>query len=145
MAKQETAYEVPGQLKAAMIEFAIVEEMLGGGDDDLAKARVEFERLAEPYKDRLAAAREFITAHLLEIEHSVAHESVKATFRKGHERVSWNGKELDSLCLKNPALLEMLGSARRVSPVKPSISVKWDSTWVADAGKNGDLDDEPPF
>jgi hypothetical protein len=145
MAKQEEGFEISGPLEAAMVLFAAASSDLGGGDEELAKARVEFERLAEPYKDRLKSASEFIKAHLLEIEHTVSHESVKATFRKGHERVSWNGKELDSLCLKNPALLEMLGSARKISPVKPSISVKWDPTWVADVGKNGTGDDDPPF
>jgi hypothetical protein len=145
MSDKNTGFDAPAPLKAALIEFAVVEEMLSGGDGKLANARMEFDRLARPYKARLKSASEFIKAHLLEIEHTVSHESVKATFRKGHERVSWNGKELDSLCMKNPALLEMLGSARKVSPVKPSISVKWDPTWTADVGKNGTGDDDPPF
>lgn len=76
-----------------------------------------------PYRTKLAETEEYIKAQALEIATSFEHAGIKVSYRKGYERITWTSKEMDNICLKNPALLSVLAPARKVTPVDPSVSI----------------------
>lgn len=93
---------------------------LQGRMDDLQK---ELTKAQEPYQTKLNETEEYIKVQALEIATSFEHMGVKVSYRKGYERVTWVRKKMDDICLKNPALLDLLAPARKITPVDPSVSI----------------------
>lgn len=151
---------VPEPLQKALQKYgSVMIEM--GVDPELAKAQVAIDKAQEivdharsvlidleaPYMSLIGEFEMFIEGHVLELESSAQVGPAKATFTKAHERVSYDRKSIEKICLENPALNSMLSPARKVTPVDARVSVKFDASLaVADTGKNGTAgEDDLPF
>ena len=64
--------------------------------------------------------REFITQKVLEAETSFSTPTATATYRKPSTRTSWDNSALVGYMAAHPELQQF----RKVSPVKPSVSIK---------------------
>lgn len=130
--------EITGNLKAAMEEYGsviddsdndpeVVAAMKTYNDkfEEMEKAQQMVYMLQKPHNDKINELAEYIKAQVMEHGSSVSHAGVDAKHRKGYERVTWNNKEMTSLCMKNPALLDLLASARKVSEVDPSVKISY--------------------
>jgi len=122
---------VPGNLQEAMQKWQEV-YFNKAGDKEISKLgdeinllKVRLDRACEPFNTELQELEEYIKAQVMELGQSIEHSGVKAAHRKGHERVSWNNKEMSSILLSNPNLAPIFTPARKVTEVKPSVSVKW--------------------
>ena len=107
-----------GDLKVEALRYDI--SSLQVRMDDLQK---ELTKAQEPYLTKLDETEEYIKVQALEIGTSFEHAGVKVSYRKGYERVTWVRKKMDDICLKNPALLDLLAPARKITPVDPSVTV----------------------
>ena len=101
----------------------VVREEIDSLQERLTDLLRELEEINKPYKIKLSEIEEYIKAHALEIATSFEHMGVKVSYRKGYERITWTSKEMDSICLKNPALLSVLAPARKVTLVDPRVSI----------------------
>lgn len=107
----------------------------------VAKAEGVVADLEAPYMSLIGEFETFIIGHVLELGSSAQVGPAKATFTKSHDRVSYDRKSIEKICLENPALNSMLSPARKVTPVDARVSVKFDASLaVADVG-----DDDIPF
>ena len=75
----------------------------------LAGISKDVESLQAEVKDALDIALTELGAEYIE------GQAGKVMRTAGGERVTWDSKTLDALCLKNPILLEMIGSARKTT------------------------------
>lgn len=107
-----------GDAKAKVVRDEI--DSLQERMDDLRKELTEAQ---EPYQAKLDETSEYIKIQALEIATSFEHMGVKVSYRKGYERITWVRKKMDDICLKNPALLDLLAPARKITPVDPSVSI----------------------
>ena len=129
---------IPENLKEAMKQHAVNHELL---DMDLAIHQrnlekdkllekvnaldIEIEKLSEPYLLNISETEGYIKAQVLELGTSVEHMGVKVSHRTGHERISWNNKKMSSILLSNPNLAPIFTPARKVTDIKPSVTVKY--------------------
>lgn len=90
---------------------------------ELEEAEIRGNLARARFQNRIEELEEYIKAHALEIATSFEHMGVKVSYRKGYERITWVRKKMDELCLKNPALLDLLAPARKITPVDPSVSI----------------------
>lgn len=150
---------VPEPLQKALQSYgSVMIEM--GVDPDLAEAQATIDKaqvviddarkvlanLEVPYMNLIGEYEKFIKGHTLELGSSAQVGPAKATFTKAHERVSYDRKSIEKICLENPALNSMLSPARKVTPVDARVSVKFDASLAAaDVGKNGEGEDDVPF
>ena len=91
-------------------------------DKNLITMMEEYERLYRenlPVAERLESIKQAIKDIVGQGEESISHRGVKATFRKAHERVFWDGKGLDGYAVSDPKLLAF----RSVREYKASVSV----------------------
>lgn len=101
----------------------VVRDEIDSLQERMNNLRKELTEIEEPYRKSLEETEEYIKAHALEIGQSFEHMGVKVSYRKGYERITWTRKVMDDLCLKNPALLDLLSPARKITPVDPSVSI----------------------
>ena len=81
---------------------------------------VRLQEASQPFDDRLAELEKLITATALELGRSHEAHGVKVGYRKGYERVNWDGKALDGYMAAHPEITPF----RSVTMVKPSVSIK---------------------
>lgn len=130
--------ELGGNLLAAMEKYArqinqaalnpaivIAKKLYDDKYEEMIAAQEVVDKLEKPYKEKADELEEYIIAQVLELGLSAKHAGVEAKHRKGYERVTWNNKEMTSLCMKNPALLDLLASARKVTDVDPSVKISY--------------------
>ncbi len=130
--------EIPENLKEAMKTYAVNHELIEQDlsillrktkrDDLLEEVNaidLEIEKLSEPYLSKIKETEDYIKAQVLEVGKSVEFIGVKVSHRKGHERISWNNKQMSSILLSNPNLAPIFTPARKVTDVKPSVTVKY--------------------
>ena len=102
--------------KMAMDAITSLQEQLTSLSANLTKAQA-------PYRTKLQGIADYINVQALEIATSFEHAGVKVSYRKGYERITWVRKKMDDICLKNPALLDLLAPARKITPVDPGVSI----------------------
>ena len=102
--------------KVVKDEIDSLKERMDGLEKELAE-------IEEPYKKKLDEIEGYVKIQALEISTSFEHAGVKVSYRKGYERITWTSKEMDNICLKNPALLSLLAPARKITLVDPSVSI----------------------
>lgn len=130
--------EIPENLKEAMEQFARVHQAMETNlkiiarrkEFDVAREAMNIASAAlleaeEPLQKQIDELEEYIRAQVLELGFSTSHAGVEAKHRKGYERTTWNNKEMTKLCMSNPALLELLAPARKVSEVSPSVTINY--------------------
>lgn len=137
--KEGNMTEIPDNLKAAMKQYDSISRKLDndpvtrslwaemeaiGRQADAIEAQIT--DIEAPHREQLSQLEDYIKAQVLELGASCEHAGVTARHRKGYERTTWNNKEMTSLCMKNPALLDLLGSARKVSEVEPSVTISYE-------------------
>ena len=129
---------IPENLKQAMKTYAVNHELIEQDlkliqlnmklDDLLEKVNalnLEIEKESEPYLSAIRENEEYIKAQVLELDRSVEFVGVKVSHRKAHERISWNNNAMSSILLLNPNLAPIFTPARKVTDVKPSVTVKY--------------------
>ena len=107
-----------GDLKVDALRYDI--SSLQGRMDDLQK---ELTKAQEPYRIKLNETEKYIKVQALEIGTSFEHMGVKVSYVSGYDKVTWTKKDLDELCLQNPAVLSVLAPARKITPVDPRVSI----------------------
>lgn len=130
--------DIPDNLMAMMENYAIVSATMAV-DPKVIEASLAVENaknnliimeeaLAEakkPHTDELNSLADYIKGQVLELERSLSYKGVEVKHRSAHERVSWNNKEMTKLCMSNPALLDILSPARKVTQVKASVKISY--------------------
>jgi hypothetical protein len=113
--------KIPDQLREALRTYAAVQmEILE--DTNVKAARTRLTNAMAIYEERVKTAADYIKAHVLELEESVSIYGVTVNHRKEHPKVSWISAELNELFKENE---DLLGSARKTTIVKPSVSLKF--------------------
>ncbi len=128
--------DIPENLKSAMEQYSKINADLEN-DQVLKQAQFEydytvteakrkldkFHERREQYLVRLLRIEDYIKAQVMELGHSVLHCGVKAQHRSGYERISWDNKHMTKILMDNPALLTTFKPARKVTEVRPSVTV----------------------
>lgn len=130
--------EITGNLQAAMKQYAEAFEAMEKDPAIVAatmnydtyfaqmlEAQEACEKLRATYGSKLDELEAYIIAQVLEHGSSVSHAGVDAKHRSAYTRVTWNNKVMTELCMKNPALLDVLASARNTKEVDPSVKVNY--------------------
>lgn len=131
--------EIPGNLKAAMEAYistaadmnlnpVVIECRLKveNAMRALEVAQSTLNDAEQSYRDRMREKEDYIIAQVLELGTSIAHYGVTAKHRNGYERVTWDNKKMTSICMANPALLDLLAPARKVTDVAPSVKISYE-------------------
>jgi len=100
-----------------------IKDAIASIQDQLTSLQTDLSTIQSPYRTTLYEIEDYVRVQALEIGTSFEHAGVKVSYRKGYERITWTSKEMDDICLKNPALLSVLAPARKVTPVNPSVSI----------------------
>lgn len=100
-----------------------IKDAIASIQDQLTSLQTDLSTIQSPYRTTLYEIEDYVRVQALEIATSFEHAGVKVSYRKGYERITWTSKEMDDICLKNPALLSVLAPARKVTPVNPSVSI----------------------
>lgn len=128
--------DIPKNLKAAMEAYAKVHADYAN-DGALKQAQLEYDialeaaqrilksvdPIRESYDLEIAKLEDYIKAQVMELGHSVLHSGVKASHRSGYERITWDNQYMTKILMDNPALLPTFKPARKVTEVKPSVTV----------------------
>jgi len=85
-------------------------------EESLKPIQNEIDFLRKPLNDLADAIKEAVLAE----GRSVEGHGIKASYRRGYTRTSWDGKLLDGFAMAHPEIL----AARKESTIKPSASVK---------------------
>ena len=123
--------DIPENLTKAMTRYREVvlekaaDKEISKIGDQINVLSAQLDKVCESYDQEKAELEEYIKAQVLELEHSVDHDGVKASHRKAHERITWDNKMMGSILLSNPNLAPIFGPARKVTQIKASVSVKW--------------------
>ncbi len=131
--------EIPDNLKSAMEQYANVNvELENDADLQLLQASIDsllievnsielkIKELIEPQDKKLKDLDEYIRAQVMEFEGTAKHAGVKAAYRKAYDRETWQGKKMTKILLDNPSLVPIFTPARKVTPVKASISISYE-------------------
>ena len=96
-------------------------------NERLKELNAEFEELqeriasiAEPFDDEISRYEAMINDEVMKTASSYKNEHCKATFTKGHTRVSWDTDKLLGYAVAHPAVLEF----KKESEIKPRVSIK---------------------
>ena len=97
-------------------------------DEQIKELMLKKDAIELPYWEQLEPLEAEIIAFAHTAAQSFGSDGVKVSYRSGYERVSYDSKGTDAVwsTLKDilPNTAEALGAARKVSYVKPSVSVK---------------------
>lgn len=128
--------EIPENLKAAMTEYALQHNLMDSdhGLKELNEIRdellrqvndvdLQIEKESARYMSKMMELEGYIQGHVFELGTTVTHEGVKASHRSGYERITWDNKKMSSILLSNPNLAPIFTPARKVTEVRPSVSV----------------------
>ena len=131
--------EIPDNLKSAMEQYANINvELENDADLQLLQASIDsllievnsvelkIKELVEPQDKKLKDLDEYIRAQVMELEGTAKHAGVKAAYRKGYDRETWQGKKMTKILLDNPSLVPIFTPARKVTPVKASITISYE-------------------
>lgn len=132
---------VPANVRQAMMELWTV-HLQKSTDPVLADAKEKAITLEGEYLKKIDDLHDYIRGHSLESEESFDSAGVRVTFTKGYTLVKYDKKVLDELLIKNPAISEMVGPARKETNVKPKIAFKVDLSWEPEPEP---VDDKVPF
>jgi len=130
--------EIPDNLKAAMESYADQQEKIADHgtaqkiqpridalNEQIKELQGQLNTALQPHLEKIAELEDYIVAQVLEVGATTSHAGVTAKHRSGYERTTWDNKQMTKLCMSNPALLDLLGSARKVSEVKPSVAINY--------------------
>ncbi len=131
--------EIPDNLKSAMEQYANIKvELENDLDLQLLNASVDsllvevntieqkIQELTEPSDKKLKELDEYIKGQVMELEGTAKHVGVNAKYRKGYDRETWQGKVMTKILLDNPNLALIFTPARKVTPVKASVSISYE-------------------
>lgn len=132
--------DIPDNLAAMIENYAVVSATMIV-DPKVIEARLAVESaknrlvileesLAEaekPHRDELNSLEDYITGQILELGRSLSYKGVDVKHRSAYERVTWDNKQMTNLCMKNPALLDLLAPARKVTQVSASVKITYSS------------------
>jgi len=130
--------EIPDNLKAAMESYAdqvkkadqhsatlTFQHQIDALNEQIKELRLQLLTALHPYLEKIAELEDYITAQVFEVGATTSHAGVTAKHRSGYERTTWDNKQMTKLCMSNPALLDLLAPARKVTEVNPSVTVSY--------------------
>ena len=131
--------EIPDNLKSAMEQYANINvELENDVDIQAMNAAVDnllfevndieqkIQELTASSDKKLKDLDEYIRAQVMEFEGTAKHAGVNAKYRSAYDRETWQGKKMTKILLDNPSLVPIFTPARKVTPVKASVSISYE-------------------
>lgn len=137
MSRSSMAVEIPESVKQALGRYweiaqdrdsdpavRLAQSRLSDLEKEVELAKKDLQKIKARFRAPLQELEEYIFSHTLELGGSFQWGGVQVIYRSGYERVTWSNKEMTALCMANPALLQLLQPARKVTEVAPLVKIE---------------------